>query len=652
MRKKRLLFQSDFSLAKTGFGRCARALLSYLYETDKYDIFHYCCGERQGSTNLTRTPWTSLGALPQSNEEIQKLQAQQDPNLIKQASYGAARINEVIKEVKPDVYIAAQDIWGIDFALQKHWYKQVKSNVALWTTLDSLPILGTAIKAAHETENYWIWSSFATKELNKMGHKHVKTMHGPVDSKYFRKLPNDVRARIRESFGIGKDKKVIGFVFRNQLRKSIPNLMEGYARWKSQNKVKDSALLLHTNFHEGWDIMTLAKEYNVPTEDILTTFVCSACGNYHVTNPTLLEGSSKVANLDCPYCGEKNGLQTTGVGLGVSESQLNDVYNIMDVYCHPFTSGGQEYPIQEAKLCELVTLVTNYSCGEEMCEPTAASLPLEWSEYREQGTQFIKASTCPKSIAKQLKKFFSMNSTKREQMGKTARKWALDNYSIDSVGQKMQEFIDSRDFIDWEAIEIEPPENPINPEYKMPPPDSMSSGEFIIHAYHNILGMKSVDENDDGYKYWMKRLDDGQMSLQKIYEHFVNVAKEQSKKQEFKFEDFLDEEDKGSRMLYVIPESAADVFLSTSLFKSIKEQHPEFNLYVATSPALMGILDGNEYVKDVIPYIPEMDNALFCEGVAEIKGEFEICFVQHLGTMKNLDYLHNGKDNIALDLKF
>ena len=85
---------------------------------------------------------------------------------------------------------------------------------------------------------------------------------------------------------------------------------------------------------------------------------------------------------------------------------------------------------------------------------------------------------------------------------------------------------------------------------------------------------------------------------------------------------------------------------------SLKEQHPEYNLYVATSPALMGILDGNEYVKDVIPYIPEMDNALFCEGVAEIKGEFEICFVQHLGTMKNLDYLHNGKDNIALDLKF
>ena len=41
---------------------------------------------------------------------------------------------------------------------------------------------------------------------------------------------------------------------------------------------------------------------------------------------------------------------------GVSEKELNEVYNLMDVYCHPFTSGGQEIPIQEAKLTELITL--------------------------------------------------------------------------------------------------------------------------------------------------------------------------------------------------------------------------------------------------------------------------------------------------------
>ena len=36
-RKKRVLFQSDFSLAKTGFGRNAKAVLSYLYALDEYE---------------------------------------------------------------------------------------------------------------------------------------------------------------------------------------------------------------------------------------------------------------------------------------------------------------------------------------------------------------------------------------------------------------------------------------------------------------------------------------------------------------------------------------------------------------------------------------------------------------------------------------
>ena len=63
-------------------------------------------------------------------------------------------------------------------------------------------------------------------------------------------------------------------------------------------------------------------------------------------------------NLDCKFCGSKDSQQTAQITRGVSEAQLNEIYNLMDVYCHPFTSGGQEIPIQEAKLTELITLVT------------------------------------------------------------------------------------------------------------------------------------------------------------------------------------------------------------------------------------------------------------------------------------------------------
>ena len=127
-RKKRILYQSDYSLAKTGFGRCAKALLTYLYKTGKYDICHYSCGFKYSEPQLQRTPWISRGTLPDDPAEFKRVS--EDPTLSKFASYGATEIDTVIKEFKPDVYIAAQDIWGIDFALQKPWFNEIKDNVA------------------------------------------------------------------------------------------------------------------------------------------------------------------------------------------------------------------------------------------------------------------------------------------------------------------------------------------------------------------------------------------------------------------------------------------------------------------------------------------------------------------------------------------
>ena len=54
---KKLIFQTDSSLAKTGFGRNAKALLSYLYKTKKYEIVQYCCGTDYSNPALKPTTW-------------------------------------------------------------------------------------------------------------------------------------------------------------------------------------------------------------------------------------------------------------------------------------------------------------------------------------------------------------------------------------------------------------------------------------------------------------------------------------------------------------------------------------------------------------------------------------------------------------------
>ena len=635
-RKKKVLIQTDFSLAKTGFGRNARALLKYLYSTNKYDLVHYSCGMTYDHPEFKKTPWKSVGSLPNNQQELDQLN--RDPNLARMASYGAHLVDKVVNDEKPDVYLAVQDIWGVDFAIEKSWFNKISS--VIWTTLDSLPILQSAITNAPKIKNYWIWSNFASKAMHKLGYSHVKTLHGCLEDKDFYRLSDFERNQLRKKNNIPQDAFIIGFVFRNQLRKSVPNLLQGYALWKKQNpEIKNTYLLLHTHWGEGWNIHKLAQEIGVNPQEILTTYVCKNCGEYEVKTFT-------GQDLNCKYCGAEKSQITTNVGLGVTETQLNEIYNFMDVYCHPFTSGGQEIPIQEAKLTELITLVTNYSCGEEMCEIEANSLPLEWNEYREHGTEFIKASTYPESIAKQLNIVYKMQPHKRLEMGKKAREWTITNFGVKNIGKTLEEFIDSQPFVDWSKVN-ENPEDKKDPYVQVP--EIIDDADWLIFMYHNILKMKNIDRNDSGHQYWMSELSKG-AKRQDIENYFRNVAlKENEKNKQVKFEDLLDANDKG-RVIYVIPESAGDVFLSTALFKSIKDRYPEFSLYVATKPQYKDILDGNPYVHRWLEYNPIMDNLIWLEGNNQHNGYFDIAYLPYTCTQRNLNYLHNGLDKLDFSL--
>ena len=635
-KKKKVLIQTDFSLAKTGFGRNAKTLLKYLYNLNKYDLVHYCCGMPWSHPELKRTPWKSIGSLPDTQQELELLN--RDPNLARMASYGAHYLDRIIDQEKPDVYIAVQDIWGVDFAIDKPWFNKINS--VIWTTLDSLPILDSAISCAPKVKNYWIWSNFATKALNSMGYKHIKTVHGCLESKDFYRLSDFDRKKLRNKYNLPQDAFIIGFVFRNQLRKSVPNLLEGYALWKKENPdIKNTFLLLHTHWGEGWNIHKLCKELNVNPAEVLTTYICKNCGEYEIKNFT-------GQDLNCKYCGAEKSQTTTNVSIGVTEQQLNEVYNLMDVYCHPFTSGGQEIPIQEAKLTELITLVTNYSCGEEMCEKDAGSIPLEWSEYREHGTEFRKASTYPTSIAKNLNKVYKMSKAEKVEMGKKAREWTIKNYSVESVGSTIENFIDNCENTNFEFsnFQIERNPNAVIPEIK-------ENKDWILYLYHNILCLKNINENDSGFLYWMDQLAKG-ASRNDVEAYFRKVSTEDlNKNKQISFEEILGKDDEGKRVLLVMPESAGDVFMATSLLPSIKKMYPEYNIYFATKQEYFSILNGNEYIYKTIPYIQQMDNLIWLEGAGDHKGFFEIAFLPHVGTQRVLNYLHNGKDKIEFNIK-
>jgi hypothetical protein len=165
----------------------------------------------------------------------------------------------------------------------------------------------------------------------------------------------------------------------------------------------------------------------------------------------------------------------------------------------------------------------------------------------------------------------------------------------------------------------------------------------------NILKVK-VEANDDGVKSWLSQLNNG-IPRQQILNYFRSVAvKENQENVKIEFSDILNKDDKGRRILFVMPESAGDVFISTSLLPSIKKLYPNFNIYFATKAEYLNILEGNPFIHKAIVFSPFMENLLTMEGHGAYEGYFNLAFLPHFGTQKLFDYQHNGADLIELNL--
>ncbi len=626
---KKILFHSNHSKAFTGFGKNCKNILCYLYSTGKYEIIEACNGMSRSHPSLAKMPWKCVGTLPDDKLKLQQIN--KEPSLARSAGYGSETIDELIKEFKPDVYIGAEDIWGFDNYWKRKWWNKI--NCMVWTTLDSEPILPMAVSAAPFIKNFYVWASFAERGLKELGHSHVKTLRGSVDSKNFFKIEQDLKLELRRGFSIQDESFLVGFVFRNQLRKSVPNLLDGFSSFIKNNPSSNGKLLLHTHWGEGWDIPRLIKEKKIDNKRILTTYFCSSCKQYEIKPFT---GQEK----DCRHCGSEKTQNTTNVQSGVSEKQLNEIYNLLDVYCHPFTSGGQEIPIQEAKLVELITLVTNYSCGEDTSSIETGSLPLDWAEYREPGTQFIKASTLPSSISENLEKVFKMTPKEKSKMGKTGRRFVLDNFSCDVVGSNLEEIINSMPETSWD---FDFTEKERNPDYT--PIDIESDKDWLIDIYKNILMVDIDVDTDDGYKYWIKEISKGK-TRPEILSYFKSVANKENS-DFFKKSNLLKAlgtEGANNRIAIVCPFEASGVLLINSLIDNLKSLYPNHNIYIITQPKFFDLIEDNPSVYRTIEYSKDLDSLFFLEGRGEHEGYFDIAFFPQLGTHNSINYTHNGKD--------
>ncbi len=537
-------------------------------------------------------------------------------------------IDYAIQELKPDIYLGIEDIWAFNGFVDKEWWNKI--HCIIHTTLDSLPILPDAVNIAPKIKNYFVWASFAEKALHKLGHTHVKTVRGILDTQHFYRFSDIDRKNLRSKFKLS-DEFIIGFVFRNQLRKSVPNLLDGFKLFQTKNPQVKAKLLLHTSWNEGWDILKFLKEKEIDPKNILTTYVCKNCNSYHVK-------SFSAHVINCDFCRTQNSCETTNVKNGVNEEQLNQIYNLMDVYCHPFTSGGQEIPIQEAKLTELITLVTNYSCGEDCCSEISGGLPLEWAEYREPGTQFVKASTLPNSIFSQLQYVYNLPIETKKILGQKARQFVINNYSVEVVGKFFENLFDSLPYIDFEFK---------NKKHKcdsfFEPNDNLDDQQWVESLYSNIL----FKVDPAGVSHWVQRLN-SDLKRSDVLNYFrkIAIAENQHK--------FLNEtletlnlSDK-KKIAYIQPEGAEEIIISTAIITSLKNIYPDYDIYYFTKTEYFDLINSHPHVTKVMNYFPKMDDPLFFEGKGSSKKYFDMVFAPYLSIHNN--YFRNSCDKLEYNI--
>ena len=472
-RKKKIVLHSNSCLANTGFGRHMKFLLSYLFKTGKYELVEYAAGAFNWSHDVCKSmPWKCYGAMPDNPKEID--QFRNDPAKMQAIQYGEYNINRVLETEKPDALIMLEDIWGMPY-FDKPWINKFPH--VFWTPVDSLPLLKVFKEQKDNFGNLWVKAQFAKDALAEQG---VQSEYMPalIDNSDFMIFSENQKKEVRRKFGISDKTFIFGFVFRNQLRKLVGTLIEAFSIFKSKHPEIDCKLFLHTNWSEGWRIPEFLERFDVKRDDVITTYICSSCKDVTV-KPFFGQ------EMACQNCKSEKTVNTSNVSVGVQEEELCGLYNICDAYIHPATSGGFEMPVLEALFCGLPTATTNYAYGTNFTI-NPEIFPLDFTLYREHGSQFDKAQVLPSSIVEFMENITSLSKNERYEKGLALRQWALENFDGDKICAKIEKFLDDLPFTDYDfSFSKDQEEKTISIEDLI---DTNSSKKRILYVEDGNLG--------------------------------------------------------------------------------------------------------------------------------------------------------------------
>jgi hypothetical protein len=234
---------------------------------------------------------------------------------------------------------------------------------------------------------------------------------------------------------------------------------------------------------------------------------------------------------------------------------------------------------------------------------------------------------------------YNLPSETKKLLGKQARQFVIDNYSIEVVGKYFEDLFDSLPEVEYQ---FENKKIKCNPFCDID--ENQKDKEWVESLYNNILMRK----DPAGVAHWVQRLN-SDLKRTDVLNYFRKTALNENQNA-FLSEmlESLNNNKNTKKIAFIQPEGAEEVIIATSLIPSIKKLYPEHDIYFFTKSEYFDIINSHPDVKKVLNHFDKMNDPLFFEGKGSSVKYFDIVYAPYLSINNN--YFRNGEDKLQYNV--
>jgi glycosyltransferase involved in cell wall biosynthesis len=475
--KKRLLIANDASYIPSGYGVYGKEILTRLHNSGKYEVAELGCYATESDPRIHNIPWKFY---PNAINNDDPLIAKYKEHGINQ--FGAWRFNRCVLDFKPHIVFDIRDYWMS--AYQEHSPYRRFFNWVIMPTVDSAPQKLDWYYTFKNADTIIPYTDWAKKTLLDGGNGKLnifnKVANAGINPEEF--YPIEDKESHKKKF-FGDNVNIIGSVMRNQKRKLFPDLMYVFRKYldsiKNTDQYDKTFLYLHTSYPEesGWNLPDLLIEYGI-CDKTFFTYKCKACNKFF---PSKFVGPLS----ECKHCKTNNSAMFCSVANGVTTNELNEIYNLFDIYIQYAICEGFGMPQVEAAACGLPVASVDYSAMTEIVESVdGIKIPVK-RLFRELETGADRSYPDNDFTVNMLIDFFSSNKHLDKNYQNNIRQKCITKYSWDNVYRVWDECFDSIDInskVPWNTTETFTTNHS-----DMSVPSNLSPIEFISYICNNII---------------------------------------------------------------------------------------------------------------------------------------------------------------------